>query len=110
MSVELSVTDDPRRIMAKRHAIAAAALAVTTVVGFAAPARAHSNHNHDRHADKQHGHHDHHKHHGDDQGDQPGVVSIVADNLNNPRQVTVQDNAVYVAEAGTGGDTCFGQG
>jgi hypothetical protein len=33
-------------------------------------------------------------------------VSIVADNLNNPRQIAVHDGAVYVAEAGTGGTDC----
>jgi hypothetical protein len=31
---------------------------------------------------------------------------VVADHLNNPRQLAVQDGAVYVAEAGTGGTGC----
>jgi hypothetical protein len=30
-------------------------------------------------------------------------ITVVADNLNNPRQIAVHDGAVYVAEAGTGG-------
>jgi hypothetical protein len=36
--------------------------------------------------------------------DEPVAVSVVADHLNNPRQLTVRGKAVYVAEAGTGGD------
>jgi len=108
--------------MFKRHAFAAAALAVTlVVVGLAAPASAHGRHDSNRHSDRSHGHHDdngkHGHHHGRDdncgtqcggQGEPPGTVTVVADNLNNPRQVTVHDGAVFVAEAGTGGDTCFG--
>jgi len=94
--------------MIRRRSLAAVALAVTMVVGFAAPASAHSRHDNDRHSDRHHGHHKHHGH-GDD-GDAPGTVSVVADNLNNPRQITVNDGAVYVAEAGTGGTTCFGEG
>jgi hypothetical protein len=35
------------------------------------------------------------------------AVSVVADHLNNPRQLTVRGNAVYVAEAGTGGVGCL---
>jgi hypothetical protein len=35
---------------------------------------------------------------------------VVADHLNNPRQVTVHDGSVYVAEAGLAGDVCFGEG
>jgi glucose/arabinose dehydrogenase len=35
-------------------------------------------------------------------------VQIVADHLNNPRQIATSEDAVYVAEAGTGGPTCFG--
>jgi len=89
----------------------------------------HSDHDSDNHhgRDKKHGHnndgddndHGHHgEHHGDDNcgnpcghnGDEAGTVTVVADNLNNPRQVTTNDGAVYVAEAGTGGDTCFGTG
>jgi hypothetical protein len=106
--------------MTKRHALAVAALAVTMVVGFAAPASAHGKHDNDRHSDRHHGHEQHHghdQHHGDNceshcgsNGDQPGTVTVVADNLNNPRQVTEHDGALYVAEAGTGGDTCFGTG
>jgi len=100
--------------MRKRQAFAAAALAVTMVVGFAAPASAHGRHDNDRH----HGHHQDDDQGNGDQcgkqcgngGEQPGTVTVVADNLNNPRQVTVHDGAVYVAEAGTGGDTCFGSG
>src|SRR5690348_16140333 len=111
--------------MGKRHAFAATALAVATVVGFAAPASAHSRHDsnrserHSEHSD----HHDRNKHHGhghkgdhggdnggDNGGEPAGTVSVVADNLNNPRQITVHDDALYVAEAGTGGDQCFGTG
>ena len=107
--------------MFKRHAFAAAVLAVTAFVGLAAPASAHGRHDNNRHSDRSHGHHDdngnHGHHHGrdnncgnpcGDQGEPPGTVTVVADNLNNPRQVTAHDGAVYVAEAGTGGDTCFG--
>ena len=49
-------------------------------------------------------------HHDGHHGEEPGTVTVVADNLNNPRQVTVNDGSVYVAEAGTGGDACFGEG
>jgi hypothetical protein len=45
-----------------------------------------------------------HDHGGDGVDKSP---TIVADNLNNPRQIAVKGGAVYVAEAGTGGDTCF---
>jgi hypothetical protein len=41
--------------------------------------------------------------HGPPAGD-PGTVTVVADHLNNPRQIAVHGGAVYVAEAGTGGD------
>jgi glucose/arabinose dehydrogenase len=34
------------------------------------------------------------------------AVTVVADHLNNPRQLTVHGDAVYVAEAGTGGVNC----
>ena len=88
--------------MTKRHAFAAGALAVAMVVGLAAPASAHGGHDDFGHFDR-HGHH-----HGD--GNHAGDVTVVADNLNNPRQVTVNDGDVYVAEAGTGGDQCFGSG
>jgi hypothetical protein len=90
----------------KRHLFTATALAVTLVVGLAGPAYAHSSHDHDRHFHSHHGH----KHHGHGHGEAPGTVTVVADNLNNPRQVTVNDGSVYVAEAGLGGDTCFGEG
>jgi hypothetical protein len=96
-------------MMPKRHLTATIALVVAATCGFAAPASAH-----DRHGDRHHGntsseHHDrdnrhHHGHHHD--GDPPGTVSIVADNLNNPRQLAIHDGAIYVAEAGTGGDIC----
>jgi hypothetical protein len=33
---------------------------------------------------------------------------VVADHLNNPRQIAVHNGALYVAEAGTGGSTCLG--
>ena len=40
-----------------------------------------------------------------------GVTTVVADNLNNPRGVTIApDGAVYVAEAGSAGPTCVGEG
>ena len=39
-------------------------------------------------------------------GADPGF-RVVADHLNNPRQIVVRDGAVYVAEAGTGGSTCI---
>jgi len=35
------------------------------------------------------------------------TVTVVADHLNNPRQIARHGNSVYVAEAGTGGDTCI---
>lgn len=38
----------------------------------------------------------------------PPTVEVVADNLNNPRQLAVKGGAVYVAEAGTGGTDCEG--
>jgi hypothetical protein len=117
----------------KRHVLLATALAVTLVIGLAGPAFAHSRHDHDRHSDwrPSHGRHHGHDHardddgrhgrHGPDHGrcehdgcdhdgEEPGTVTVVADNLNNPRQVTVNDGAVYVAEAGIGGDTCIGEG
>jgi len=72
--------------MAKRHVIATIALVVVAFSGFAAPAGAKSAH-------------------GQAGGD-PGGVTIVADNLNNPRQIAVHGDALYVAEAGTGGDIC----
>jgi hypothetical protein len=34
------------------------------------------------------------------------AVTVVADHLNNPRQIAVNDGTVYVAEAGYGGNTC----
>ena len=40
---------------------------------------------------------------GPNGGWQPGAITVVADNLNSPRQITVHDGAVYVAEAGLGG-------
>jgi hypothetical protein len=36
----------------------------------------------------------------------PPGYTVVADHLNNPRQVTVHGGALYVAEAGTGGAVC----
>jgi len=90
--------------MPKRHLTATIALVVAATCGFAAPASAHNSHgdHHRGDTDKHHGHH--HEH--DDGGDPPGTVSIVADNLNNPRQIAIHDGAIYVAEAGTGGDIC----
>ena len=39
------------------------------------------------------------------------TVSVVANRINNPRQVTIgPDGAVYVAAAGRGGDSCIGEG
>jgi glucose/arabinose dehydrogenase len=38
--------------------------------------------------------------------DQQPSFQVVADNLNNPRQIAVRHNSVYVAEAGTGGENC----
>ena len=35
------------------------------------------------------------------------VVTIVADHLNNPRQIARSGTSLYVAEAGTGGDICL---
>ena len=35
------------------------------------------------------------------------TVTVVADHLNNPRQIARYGNSVYVAEAGTGGDICI---
>ena len=79
--------------MPKRHLLATLALVIAATGGLAAPASAHS-----RHADKHHGD----EHHGNESGE----ITIVADNLNNPRQIAVHDGAIYVAEAGTGGDIC----
>src|SRR4249919_2436416 len=39
-------------------------------------------------------------------GADPGF-RVVADHLNNPRQIVVHDGDVYVAEAGTGGNVCL---
>jgi hypothetical protein len=36
--------------------------------------------------------------------------TVVADHLNNPRQIAVDGRTLYVAEAGTGGDQCIGEG
>jgi glucose/arabinose dehydrogenase len=44
----------------------------------------------------------HHSEHG-------SRVVVVADHLNNPRQIAVHGGALYVAEAGTGGSTCVGE-
>src|SRR4051812_30849814 len=38
----------------------------------------------------------------------PAAVTVVADHLNNPRQLAVRGNSVYVAEAGTGGSCAPG--
>ena len=35
------------------------------------------------------------------------TVTVVADHLNNPRQIARFGNSLYVAEAGTGGDICI---
>ncbi len=91
--------------MGKRHVFAATALAATMVVGFAAPASAHWGHDGD-HRSEHHRHDGEDHHHDGHHGEEPGTVTVVADNLNNPRQVTVNDGSVYVAEAGTGGDAC----
>jgi hypothetical protein len=48
-------------------------------------------------------HNGYHGQQGPNGGWQPGAVTVVADNLNSPRQIVVHDGAVYVAEAGTGG-------
>ena len=40
-------------------------------------------------------------HHGD--------LTVVADRLNNPRGLDLRHGALYVAEAGRGGDTCIGE-
>src|SRR5258708_1451297 len=74
--------------MPKRHLLVTLALVLAATLGFAAPASARNTH-----ADKSH-------------GSQPGKVTIVADNLNNPRQIAIHGGAIYVAEAGTGGDIC----
>ena len=39
-----------------------------------------------------------------------GTWTVVADHLNNPRQIAVDGRTLYVAEAGTGGDQCIGEG
>ncbi|MGD9792970.1 MAG: ScyD/ScyE family protein, partial [Acidimicrobiia bacterium] len=36
--------------------------------------------------------------------------TVVSDNLNNPRQIAIKRDTVYVAEAGTGGTSCIGTG
>ena len=38
-----------------------------------------------------------------------GGVKVVADHLNNPRGLDLRHGALYVAEAGRGGDTCIGE-
>jgi hypothetical protein len=38
-----------------------------------------------------------------------GGVTVVADHLNNPRGIDLRHGALYVAEAGRGGDTCIGE-
>ena len=38
-----------------------------------------------------------------------GGVTVVADHLNNPRGLDLRHGALYVAEAGRGGDTCIGE-
>ncbi len=44
-------------------------------------------------------------------GAQAPGVTVVADNLNNPRGVSIApDGSVYVAEGGTAGPNCFGEG
>ncbi len=88
--------------MFKRSTLATIALTVAVIAGFAAPAAAHGNHDGDNHSDR---HHSQHSHNDDSNS---GDVEVVADNLNNPRQITIHDGAVYVAEAGTGGPNCFG--
>jgi len=40
--------------------------------------------------------------------DDPPTIEVVADHLNNPRQMTTKGGAVYVAEAGLGGTDCEG--
>ncbi len=80
--------------MRKRHLFATAALVLAVTCGLAVPASAHSRHD------------AHHEHDGDHDGDHDGEVTVVADHLNNPRQLAVHDGAIYVAEAGTGGDIC----
>jgi hypothetical protein len=42
--------------------------------------------------------------------DHSGSPVVVADHLNNPRQIVTHDGSVYVAEAGTGGPTCVPAG
>jgi hypothetical protein len=39
-------------------------------------------------------------------GAAPPQVTVVADHLNNPRQMTIADETLYVAEAGAGGSDC----
>jgi hypothetical protein len=68
--------------MPKRQVFATVALVVAAISGFAAPAGARSGHG--------------------QSGSASGTVSVVADHLNNPRQIAVHGGAVYVAEAGTG--------
>ena len=65
--------------MPKRHLLATLALVIAATCGFAAPASARNSH-----ADKDH-------------GGQPGEITIVADNLNNPRQIAIHGGAIYVA-------------
>ena len=72
--------------MGKRQTFAIVAVVVAAISGFAAPAGAKSAHSHAESAS--------------------GTVSVVADHLNNPRQIAVHGGALYVAEAGTGGDIC----
>ena len=38
-----------------------------------------------------------------------GGVTVVADHLDNPRGLDLRHGALYVAEAGRGGDTCIGE-
>jgi hypothetical protein len=98
------------RSLKKRLAIAVVLTA--GVLGLCVPgAAAHSAHGRQGQGQQENG--QGHDGQGHDQGhDGQGHGSgngaqVVIDGLNNPRQITVRGSSVYVAEAGTGGDTCF---
>ncbi len=83
----------------KRIACLVALVAVASIISVPAASAKDADH-HSRH------HNDDRHHRGD--GDHPiGSVEVVIDGLNNPRQIAVRGSSVYVAEAGTGGNTCF---
>ncbi len=83
----------------KRIACLVALVAVASVISVPAASAKDADH-HSRH-------HNDERHHRGDGDHRIGSVEVVIDGLNNPRQIAVRGSSVYVAEAGTGGNTCF---